>query len=589
MARYLAAIAFLLCSVCMALAEKRVALVVGNGAYRNTPTLANPVNDADDMAEALRRVGFTVQVEHDLTKRDAEGALARFARLAENADAALFFYAGHGVQYRGTNYLMPVDARLEDEFSINYELIRVDDVLFSLERVKGVKLLVLDACRNNPLLEALVRPGATRDVAATRGLARMDAARGMLVAYSTQVNQVAVDGSGRNSPFTSALLHHIEEPGVEAAIMFRRVAADVDRATGGRQLPELWVSLRGEFFINTAESDLQAWSKVNPDDRAMLDDFIRRFPRSPIAIDARTRVAALERASAEAARAAAEQERLAREQATRDRLAREQAQRERLAQEQAAREQAERERLARQLIERERMEQRLAQERADKEKADRETADREKAEREKAEQEKAAREQAEREKAEHERQRLEATRKEPAAAGAAGPQVAMLPPAADPRLSGGALVRAIKQELTRVGCYTGAIDDQWENGAARSAVSNFVRQIKLAAAPSQPDLGFLQAIQRSAAPVCPPVCRHGFTLNRDGTCVRREKETARRPHKAAPHAPARAAPQAPVRAASTQEGGHVTCGRRGCQVVPKGCIAVRHGGGGGLGGRIFCN
>jgi hypothetical protein len=391
----------------------------------------------------------------------------------------------------------------------------------------------------------------------------------MLVAYSTQANQVAVDGSGRNSPFTSALLHHIEEPGVEAAIMFRRVAADVDRATGGRQLPELRVSLRGEFFINTAESDLQAWSKVNPDDRAMLDDFIRRFPRSPIATDARTRVAALERAATEAARAAVEQERLAREQATRDRLARE-----RLAQEQVAREQAERERLARQLIERERMEQRLAQERADKEKADRETADREKAEREKAEQE---------------RQRLEATRKGPVGADATGLQVAMLPPAADPRLSGGALVRAIKQELTRVGCYTGAIDDQWESGAARSAVSNFVRRIKLAAAPSQPDLGFLQAIQRSAAPVCSPVCRRGFTLNRDGTCVRREKETARRPHKAAPHAPARAAPQAPVRAASTQDGGHVTCGRRGCQVVPKGCIAVRHGGGGGLGGKIFCN
>ena len=584
MARYLAAIAFLILSVCAALAEKRVALVIGNGAYRNTPTLANPVNDADDMAEALRRVGYTVQVEHDLTKRDAEGALARFARLAENADAALFFYAGHGVQYRGTNYLMPVDARLDDEFSINYELIRVDDVLFSLERVRGVRLLVLDACRNNPLLEALMRPGTTRDVAATRGLARMEAARGMLVAYSTQANQVAVDGAGRNSPFTSALLQHIEEPGVEAAIMFRRVAADVDRATGGRQLPELWVSLRGEFFINTAESDLQAWSKVNPDDRAMLDDFIRRFPRSPIAVDARTRVAALERA-------AAEQERLAREQAAREQTERERIARER--REQAERERLAQERLAQERLAQERIEQRLAQERADKDRADREKVERENAERESAEREKAAkektaREQAEREQAEQKRLRLEAMRKQPATGDAAAAQIAMLPPATEPVLSGAALVRAIKQELTRVGCYTGAIDDQWESGAARAAVTNFVRQIKLAVAPSQPDLGFLQAIQRSAAPVCPPVCRQGFVLSRNMTCVKREKETVRRP-KAAPRAPANAAPQTPVQAASAPGGGYTTCGRNGCQFVPKGCIAIRHAGGHGLGGKIFCN
>jgi uncharacterized caspase-like protein len=183
-------------------ADKRVALVIGNGAYQNTAALPNPANDAEDMAAALRAVGFEVIVEKNANKRSLEMAMARFGRIAQNADAALFYYAGHGIQYRGLNYLVPVDARLEDEFSVNYELTRIDDVLFALSGARGVKLLVLDACRNNPLADRLSRT-ASRDVGIGRGLSRIEAARGMIIAYATQPNQVAEDGIGRNSPFTA--------------------------------------------------------------------------------------------------------------------------------------------------------------------------------------------------------------------------------------------------------------------------------------------------------------------------------------------------------------------------------------------------
>src|SRR5215510_11543579 len=147
----------LLCGLALMLAcsqaraEKRVALIIGNAAYQNTPALSNPVNDAEDVAAALRRVGFTVILESNLSKRGMERAVAQFARDARDADAALFYYAGHGLQHRGLNYLMPTDAKLEDEFSLNYDLARVEDVLRSLTQARVSTILIPDACRSNPL------------------------------------------------------------------------------------------------------------------------------------------------------------------------------------------------------------------------------------------------------------------------------------------------------------------------------------------------------------------------------------------------------------------------------------------------------
>jgi hypothetical protein len=191
---------------------------------------------------------------------------------------------------------VPVDARLEDEFSVNYELTRIDDVLFAVSQASGVKLLILDACRNNPLADRLIR-STSRNIGIARGLTLIDDARGMIVAYATQPNQVADDRHGRNSPFTSALLNEMKEPGVEIATFFRRVAADVDRATNGRQFPELSISMTGEFYLNAQETDLQAWARVRDSSKITdLNDFLTHYPESVLAKDAQARIAVLERA-----------------------------------------------------------------------------------------------------------------------------------------------------------------------------------------------------------------------------------------------------------------------------------------------------
>lgn len=398
-------------------AEKRVALVIGNATYQNTPALANSVNDAEDMAAALKRVGFTVDFERNLTKRGMETAIARFARLAQGADAALFFYAGHGMQHRGSNYLMPVDARLEDEFNLNFELTRLDDILFGLERASGVKILVLDACRNNPLLERFTRTttSTNRDLVATRGLAKIDAARGMVVAYSTQANQVAVDGTGRNSPFTTALVKQIEEPGLEVGTLFRRVAIEVNRVTKGRQLPELSVSLVGEFYLNTRDTDVQAWAKVRETaDPTKLKEFVANYPTSALSIDARKRLDTFARE---------ERSRIEREQAEhaeKDRL---------LRQQQAERERLEKERLARSETERKRLDQELRT-KAEQERLEKERLAQAQAARERTSREELAR--AEEERARQTRDEAERQKASTNTSTSTNPQIAMLPPPNEP-------------------------------------------------------------------------------------------------------------------------------------------------------------
>ena len=315
-------------------AETRVALVIGNSSYQNTATLSNPVNDAEDFAGSLERLGFTVMLERNLDKRAMELAIARFSRLAREADAALFYYAGHGVQHRGLNYLMPTDARLEDEYALHFEMTRVEDVLYSLERARGVKILILDSCRNNPLADKLARASTSRDGIATRGLARIEAARGMITAYATQPNQTAMDGSGRNSPFTATLVQEMEQPGVEIGTLFRRVAAEVHRVTKGQQLPEVQMALLGEFYFNKRDTDVQAWSKIRDlNDIVLFNQFIGQYPTSALIQDARDRLVSIERAG--------------QERATRERRALEHVEPERAEREGWVREQAERERVAR--------------------------------------------------------------------------------------------------------------------------------------------------------------------------------------------------------------------------------------------------
>jgi Caspase domain len=459
-----------------ACAQKRVALVVGNAAYQYTARLANPTNDADDMTAALRKLGFEVVVVKDVDKRSLEMVLANFGRQAQEADAALVYYAGHGIQFQGLNYLMPVDARLEDEYSINYELTRIDDVLFALSRARGVKILILDACRNNPLAERFSSRGVNRDFAQTRGLARIEAPRGMLVAFATQSDQVAVDGVGRNSPFTGALLKEIQEPGIEIATLFRRVAIDVNRATGGRQLPELSISMAGEFYLNTRETDMQAWAKLHgSSDRRQLSDFITEYPNSPLIRDAQERLAALDRA-------------------------------EKLRLEEEARAQAEREQMLRERSQRNRFE----------------TG-------------RIALDEVQQDPGEEGRHRTNtpviseelhgATEKLPARHSASLPPAEPVSrPSLQPdALSGGALVQGIKRELKRVGCYTGRIDDDWTTSETKSSLNRFAKYGNLSAEPTIPDVEFLDFIRSRPDRVCPLECG-AQKIERNGQCVARNKE-----------------------------------------------------------------
>lgn len=269
--------------------EKRVALVIGNGGYANAPRLPNPRNDAEDVSGALKRVGFEVIVGVDLDKAGMEDAAIRFARSARDADVALFYYSGHAMQFSGLNYLMPVDAKLADEADLR-RMARVDDILVDLQQAKNLRILVLDSCRDNPLAEELKRSiGRSRAAGVQRGLAKIDNAQGMIVAYATQAGRTADDGTGRNSPYTAAFLKHIEAS-EEIGTVFRRITADVYQATRRTQLPELSLSLIGEYFLRrpenlstparnqVAEAAAEVWPFIqSTTSQAVLDDFIRQF------------------------------------------------------------------------------------------------------------------------------------------------------------------------------------------------------------------------------------------------------------------------------------------------------------------------
>ncbi len=228
-------------------ADTRVALVIGNGAYTSTAQLPNPSHDAEDVASSLKRSGFEVIQGIDLRQADMQDLTIRFARAASRADVAIFYYSGHAMQYNGVNYLMPVDAMLTDEADLK-RFVRVDDIVNDLQQAKNLRILVLDSCRDNPLAETLKR-SATRAASIGRGLSRVEAPRGTIVSFSTQSGQVAADGAGRNSPYTTAFLKHIEEP-QEIGDVFRDISSDVYDSSGKTQLPELSLSIIGKFYLN---------------------------------------------------------------------------------------------------------------------------------------------------------------------------------------------------------------------------------------------------------------------------------------------------------------------------------------------------
>ena len=281
-------------------ADGRVALVVGNGAYTQTGTLANPVNDARAVGAALDRIGFDVTVLEDLDEDAMDDALGEFEEDSVGADVALLFYAGHGMEMNGANYLVPVDARLASASAVGRETVALDSVLAAMAGA-GTRIVILDACRNNPFVRSM--RGARRANVRSGGLAAVASGEGLLVAYAAAAGDVAADSDGsENSPYTTALLEHLERPGVDVRIMFGNVGKEVIDRTGDQQ-PFVYSSLSGEHYLNgralpppppPPDQETVFWESIedstNPAD---YEAYLETWPSGTFSSLARNRLAAL--------------------------------------------------------------------------------------------------------------------------------------------------------------------------------------------------------------------------------------------------------------------------------------------------------
>jgi hypothetical protein len=256
-----AAIALLLLLILpapLAHAEKRVALVIGNSSYQHTGKLDNPRNDAIDMAAALRKHGFEVIEGFDLDKSGFDQKVLAFAAALKGSDAGVFFYAGHGMQVAGQNYLVPTDAKAEAAETLDFEMVRVDVVQRIMERLTNTNILFLDACRDNPLARNLARSMGTRSLEVGRGLAQVEAGIGTLVSFSTQPGNVALDGTGRNSPFAGALVKQMDSSHDDLSAMLIAVRNDVMKETQRKQVPWEHSALTGRFYFDLATQGTEA-------------------------------------------------------------------------------------------------------------------------------------------------------------------------------------------------------------------------------------------------------------------------------------------------------------------------------------------
>ena len=310
----LSAAAFLF-SANAALADKRVAFVVGNGAYKNVATLPNPAVDAKSMARLLRNVGFEVVEGSNLTRDRMTEKLLDFGKKAEGADVALFFYAGHGIAVNGTNYLLPVDADLKSEMDVKLgAAINVDTTLEQTMGDAKVKLVFLDACRDNPFAAKIRSAKATRSTNVQTGLAEMKSGEGTLIAFATGPGQTALDGeAGTNSPFTRALMANIASPGIEIQQAMTRVRAQVNEETGKGQLPWGHTNLTGTVYLNRAaapaagaevatvaagpasEVELEFWRSIKDSNKTEeFNAYLTNYPGGTFKSLALARIAALQ-------------------------------------------------------------------------------------------------------------------------------------------------------------------------------------------------------------------------------------------------------------------------------------------------------
>jgi uncharacterized caspase-like protein len=291
-------------------ATERVALVIGNGIYQKVPTLPNPPSDATDIGRALERLNFKVTQLTNASAAEMRKAIVDFGRSTEGSEMAVLFYAGHGMEAGGENWLIPTDAELRSDTDVESEAISLRSINLQVSKAHQLGLVILDACRNNPFAAKMQRSLRTRAVA--RGLAPTEPTDNVLVAYAARDGTTANDGDGRNSPFTTALLRNIETPGLEISFLFRNVRDEVMSATNREQQPFVYGSLSKEAIYlkppatttvqnppalteaPTSTEDGRFWQAIKTSTVAGLyEELLKRYPYSPHAIDARERLVEL--------------------------------------------------------------------------------------------------------------------------------------------------------------------------------------------------------------------------------------------------------------------------------------------------------
>jgi caspase domain-containing protein/putative peptidoglycan binding protein len=328
--RHLTLIVSLICilfTADAARADRRVAFVVGNGAYKNVAQLPNPPVDAKAIAAVLRNVGFEVVEGTNLTRDTMTERLLEFGKKAQGADVAVFFYAGHGIAISGTNYLLPVDADIKSEMDVKLgAAINIDLTLDQTMSDAKVKLVFLDACRDNPFAAKIKSNSATRSVSVQTGLAEMKSGEGTLIAFATGPGQTALDGKeGANSPFTRALIAHIATPGVEIQQAMTEVRAQVNTETNKGQLPWGHTNLIGAVYLNPSapaasaaassgpatvasisqgsDVELEFWRSVKESNKPEeLNAYVTNYPNGQFKSLALARIASLENAPSTATR-----------------------------------------------------------------------------------------------------------------------------------------------------------------------------------------------------------------------------------------------------------------------------------------------
>ncbi|MBR0828185.1 caspase family protein [Bradyrhizobium manausense] len=598
-----------------AMAERRVALVIGNSAYKSVPRLANPANDATLVGGMFKKAGFdAVDIKLDLNASEMRKALREFGGRTRDADVAVVYYAGHGIELDGVNYLIPTDATLETDSDVLDETIALDRALFAVEPAKQLRLIILDACRDNPFAKTMKRTIAARAIG--RGLAKVEpTSPNTMIAYAAKAGSTASDGDSKNSPFAAALVERLPTPGLDLGKAFRFVRDDVLKTTGNKQEPFVYGSLGGDDVALVPAKPVASGPQANPDSEIRRDyelalqlgtregwtAFLNRFPsgfytdlakgqlnkiaaedartaaadKARQAEDERTRLAAerakkAEQDKAAAAARAAEDARLAAEKAKQAEEAKAAAAEQRRKDAEAA----------------------VAKAQADKQAAaEKVLAD--KIANDKAAAELAAKQAAEKAQRDSEQK-----------------VAAVAPTQTSPSLSPQETAKLVQSELRRVGCLTGASDGDW-NASAQRSLTLFNKHagtkfdIKLAS------FDALDAIKSKQGRVCPLVCDRGFRADGDAcvkiTCragyrvndenecekVQDKKPVATREDAKPRNDERKKGEAAPAKPQAT---GQMYCNSAGCRPVRPGCrLEILNGqagysrAGGGTGNFEVCN